>query len=534
RADGDRTFAALAALQAVCLALCYRELRQRTPRRNWLGVLLAFLPCLALAGGIGVFLRWVEGSTNDWVNFLDPVIPLSANFATRSKLTAMLNSARSESVVLRLFSKAPPGYVVARSYSTFRQDAWESRTARPTVVPQATGRLQGLPTFQLFPGRALWLDRIELATPAGGQLVLPRDTLQVALDTPEVKRDGSTAVIVSPAFRGAYYLARGNVPGDSLTGPEYSDVPQDLPPVVPSLAAHICSGLDSPEEKARAVETYMQRNFQYGFGYPFSDRTSTLEQFLEKRPPAHCEFFATAMATMLRTQGVPTRYVVGFVVDPTDRNPIGGYFMVRGRHAHAWVEVYLNGRWETFDPTPPGSRILPRSWLTRVVGKLVDYVLFQYSRLRDFFRLSPRQMLQAAWRAVKGLLAYLAAHPAALLVLLGCLTGLHLLRQRGLLRWRRQGAGFLEESDDGVLGPLLARFARQLRRHGLERPPHRTLLEWAAQLPPGELQAPAREFLEIYCRARYARTDEHSALAALLARIEAVRPSGRRQSSRAS
>ncbi|MEW6282948.1 MAG: hypothetical protein AB1758_30325, partial [Candidatus Eremiobacterota bacterium] len=89
RADGDRTFAALAALQAVCLALCYRELRQRTPRRNWLGVLLAFLPCLALAGGIGFFLRWVDGTTNDWVNFLDPVIPLSANFATRSKLTAM-------------------------------------------------------------------------------------------------------------------------------------------------------------------------------------------------------------------------------------------------------------------------------------------------------------------------------------------------------------------------------------------------------------------------------------------------------------
>ena len=76
-----------------------------------------------------------------------------------------------------------------------------------------------------------------------------------------------------------------------------------------------------------------------------------LEEFLFVRRSGNCEYFAAAMAVMLRSIGVPARVVAGF--QQGEWNPYGRYFMVRLSDAHAWVEVYLDGRgWVAFDPSP--------------------------------------------------------------------------------------------------------------------------------------------------------------------------------------
>jgi hypothetical protein len=99
-----------------------------------------------------------------------------------------------------------------------------------------------------------------------------------------------------------------------------------------------------------------------------------LADFLFNVREGHCEYFATAMAIMLRTQGIATRVVNGF--HGGEYNDAAGLTVVRQRHAHAWVEVYFPGKdvWVTFDPTPaagqPGNRA--PGGVAATLGKYVE------------------------------------------------------------------------------------------------------------------------------------------------------------------
>jgi protein-glutamine gamma-glutamyltransferase len=104
-------------------------------------------------------------------------------------------------------------------------------------------------------------------------------------------------------------------------------------------------------DKAKAVETYLQNNFAYtldlkvGTDEPIAD-------FLFNIKSGHCEYFATSMAVMLRTQGIASRIVNGF--QQGEYNETADVFVVKQRNAHSWVEVYFPEKdaWITFDPTP--------------------------------------------------------------------------------------------------------------------------------------------------------------------------------------
>ena len=80
------------------------------------------------------------------------------------------------------------------------------------------------------------------------------------------------------------------------------------------------------------------------------------------RRSGNCEYFAAAMAVMLRSVGIPARVVGGF--QRGDWNPYGGYFMVRMKDAHSWVEAFLDGPgWVTFDPSPRSASEGARSFM---------------------------------------------------------------------------------------------------------------------------------------------------------------------------
>jgi hypothetical protein len=89
---------------------------------------------------------------------------------------------------------------------------------------------------------------------------------------------------------------------------------------------------------------------------------NTAEFFLFKAKRGFCEQFATAMAVMCRTQGIPARVAVGYGTG--DYNSLTGYYEVKESDAHAWVEVYFPAAgWVPFDPTPGWSD--PKSLPTR-------------------------------------------------------------------------------------------------------------------------------------------------------------------------
>jgi len=85
------------------------------------------------------------------------------------------------------------------------------------------------------------------------------------------------------------------------------------------------------------------------------DGARSLSAFLRGRAGGHCELFAAALATMLRTQSVPCRLVTGFLATPP-HDGRGGELFVRAKDAHAWVEVLdPEAGWYAVDPTPRAS-----------------------------------------------------------------------------------------------------------------------------------------------------------------------------------
>lgn len=143
---------------------------------------------------------------------------------------------------------------------------------------------------------------------------------------------------------------------------DYLQLPSNLDTRVGSLAWTIINqaGARSTYDAARAVEAHLNRN-EYGgrYGYSLQMRASgpdPLADFLFNVREGHCEYFATAMAIMLRTQRIPARIVNGFTSG--EYNAAADAFTVRQADAHSWVEVYFSeaDAWVAFDPTPSEGR----------------------------------------------------------------------------------------------------------------------------------------------------------------------------------
>jgi hypothetical protein len=117
------------------------------------------------------------------------------------------------------------------------------------------------------------------------------------------------------------------------------------------------------EEVARALEAYLSLSGEYRYSLDLqrSDpKLDPVEDFLFNIRRGHCNRFTTALALMLRTQGVPTRVVLGFRGVETDGE---GVYTVRQFQAHSWVEALVqrdddgqpSWHWRTLDPTPGGD-----------------------------------------------------------------------------------------------------------------------------------------------------------------------------------
>jgi transglutaminase-like putative cysteine protease len=107
----------------------------------------------------------------------------------------------------------------------------------------------------------------------------------------------------------------------------------------------------TPSEKATAVLRHLLSNYGYSLEADTAISNHPIDDFLFTRKTGYCEHYATAMVLMLRSIGIPSRLVTGFLA--TEWNEFGNYYTVRQRDAHAWVEVYYpQSGWITMDPTP--------------------------------------------------------------------------------------------------------------------------------------------------------------------------------------
>lgn len=104
-------------------------------------------------------------------------------------------------------------------------------------------------------------------------------------------------------------------------------------------------------DAAEAIERHLRNSYSYSLDMQ-ARGDDPLGDFLFRVRAGHCEYFASAMAVMLRTQGIASRVVNGFQSGRYNRTT--GAYVVRQRDAHAWVEVYFpeTATWVAFDPTP--------------------------------------------------------------------------------------------------------------------------------------------------------------------------------------
>jgi hypothetical protein len=141
---------------------------------------------------------------------------------------------------------------------------------------------------------------------------------------------------------------------------DYLQLPK-LDSRIPDLAKQISNTSASDYDKAGAIERYLRTKFSYTLQLPSTRPADPLAHFLFERKQGHCEYFASAMAVMLRTLKIPSRVVTGFKTN--EFNDITSQYVIRGSDAHAWVEAYFPERgWVTFDPTPGSSAYGQKGW----------------------------------------------------------------------------------------------------------------------------------------------------------------------------
>jgi transglutaminase-like putative cysteine protease len=174
--------------------------------------------------------------------------------------------------------------------------------------------------------------------PATSTLVMVDDDLEPG--------DVISIVSASPRFDPeALAAATSTDAGDDV----YTELPEDLPPVVAETARTVTAGSTGPYEAARMLQGWFQREFDYSLEVQSGHGNSAIESFLRERV-GYCEQFAGTYAAMMRTLGYPARVAVGFT-SGTETAP--GEFSVLGRNAHAWPEVWFDEfGWVAFEPTP--------------------------------------------------------------------------------------------------------------------------------------------------------------------------------------
>ena len=137
------------------------------------------------------------------------------------------------------------------------------------------------------------------------------------------------------------------------------------------LVQQITQGKTNTYDKVVAIAAYLsQGGFQYSIEAPWLPQKQPVDAFLHEVRTGHCELFASAMALMVRSLGIPARVVSGY--RGAEWSDLDGAYTVREDMAHLWVEVYFMGvGWVTFDPSPADARVaaLGRNRLLRFLSR---------------------------------------------------------------------------------------------------------------------------------------------------------------------
>ncbi len=449
----------------------------------------------------------------------------------------LLRSAVSDEIALRVVSDQPPGYLRGAVFDKFASHGWELQgdwlppvqgrrplpngnrwePPLPTNIPQQ-------PQFLVRPKLAGDLRPMSLwrAPPVERFSFLPLETSRLEAQTEILYFDRHSIVSADSLAPGATFVAW--VPEQPAANPlepivqpanwefgqplelpasrtdeaeeRLKQLPNTMDSGVTDLKERLFADCQTPLEKITAVRRYFA-TYQYDINIKIPPRRDPLTYFLLEKPAAHCEFFASGTAVLLRMGGIPTRYVTGYA--GAEFNRIGKYWVVRQRDAHAWVEAYLPDQgWVIVDATP--SDFVPHTTESVGVWQFWDDLTLRSQMIRS-------ALASDSWKGK------LLAGKLLVMVLLTTVPGwiltggLLFLIVRQIRIVRRAVQVVRLEPALMELRRLLEELDRRLRRLDLERAAHETLHQFAERLRAAAARQPhlreAAEWYQHYAAARY-------------------------------
>src|SRR5947209_13892199 len=314
--------------------------------------------------------------------------------------------------------------------------------------------------------------------------------------------------------------------GISMT---YLQLP-NIDPRIPELAQKITANATNNYARALAIETYLRQNLGYTLELPGVE-ADPLANFLFQRKKGHCEYFASSMVIMLRTLGIPARVVNGF--RGGEYNDLNQTYIIRGRDAHSWVEVYFpEYGWVTFDPTPSSpageqndvwsriglymdaARELWREWIInydfshqlRLSAQLGNQSSYVQNKVRFWSWMKYRRMIMHLKTMQGGELS--SKKIGSLVGLLFVIVALPFAPRI----WRRlqqaRVARNPQEAPKTAASFWYTRMLRAMQRRGIRKSPMQTPEEFASTIADPEIQRDVVVFTEYYERARFADSVE--------------------------
>lgn len=529
------------------------------------GRLLRFsllLTGLAVAVGGAVFFLLPRTTLGGWA--ARPLGTGLSGFSDEVRLGAIARLQQSDRPIMhiRLLDATPP-----LSAAQFQRIPWRGRGLTrfdgqrwydpepPAVFGTDNGRIQV--------GRPWWREpaqlvryQVMLEPLRSPVLFFPPRLLSAATHDPVLAWNGNTATLAGlgsdstgGAYAGVSDLAEPNAddlraagdPGRArLRLRPFLELPAQLDERIPELARTIVAHAPSDNwDRMQALSAYLRAHYHYSLENLPTGR-DPLAQFLFDAPSGDCEYFASALAVMGRSLGIPTRVVNGFLMG--SYNQLTGEYLVRGRDAHTWVEAYFpvsaamrrdgfdRPVWIRFDATPsapetgaalqngPGMLLdaLSSVWQEWVV----NYDWLRQARLAGGLQGGAGSLAAgvlrdggaaaaAVWRAARH-----APAPGRNRLAAGVLgLALALVALLCVLVWRRRGPrtgrepGRLQSARQAQARRAYRAFRRRLARLGVERTPGQTAEELLAALarraPAAPLAEAAERFVAAYQAARF-------------------------------
>ncbi len=206
-------------------------------------------------------------------------------------------------------------------------------------------------------------------------------------------------------WRGVVFGRMDSISTDNPYYQAYRSLPtKDVPRLIElarTLTGYKTGQAASPKETSEEYRKrcigilcgHLRDSGQYRYSLEGGSRDPSVdpvEDFLFNRKAGHCEYFASALALMLRAVDVPARLVSGFKGGTV--NALSGAYEVEQRHAHVWVEAYLGdipnsryGRWISADPTPESREesVAKNAASIRTAHELASVVSSTWSRFMN-------------------------------------------------------------------------------------------------------------------------------------------------------